>query len=77
MEGIRAEFAGQRLRRIIIAGSGSHCGKTTIACGLLEALRTRGFRVSAYKTGPDYIDPQFLRRSGKCEAYNLDTWLMT
>ena len=77
MEGIRAEFAGQRLRRIIIAGSGSHCGKTTIACGLLEALRTRGFRVSAYKTGPDYIDPQFLRRSGKCEAYNLDTWLMS
>ena len=61
----------------MIAGSGSHCGKTTLACGLLEALRYRGFSVAAYKTGPDYIDPQFLRLAGKCEAYNLDTWLMS
>ena len=77
MEGIGAGFAGQRVRRIVIAGSGSHCGKTTLTCGLLEAFRNRGLVVSAYKTGPDYIDPQFLRRSGKCEAYNLDTWLMS
>lgn len=61
----------------MIAGSGSHCGKTTLTCGLLEAFRNRGGSVSAYKTGPDYIDPQFLRRSGKCEAFNLDTWLMS
>ena len=65
------------MNRIVIAGSGSHCGKTTIACGLLEALRHRGVDVSAYKTGPDYIDPQFLRRAGRCEAYDLDTWLMS
>ena len=65
------------MSRVIIAGSCSHCGKTTLTCGLLEALRHRGVNVSAYKTGPDYIDPQFLRRAGKCEAYNLDTWLMT
>ena len=65
------------MRRIVIAGSGSHSGKTTLACGLLEALRHRGFSVSAYKTGPDYIDPQFLRLAGKCEACNLDTWLMS
>ena len=79
MEGAGAGFAGEglRLRRIVIAGSGSHSGKTTIACGLLEALRYRGFSVAAYKTGPDYIDPQFLRLAGKCEAYNLDTWLMS
>ena len=65
------------MSRVIIAGSGSHCGKTTLTCGLLEVLRHRGVDVSAYKTGPDYIDPQFLRRAGKCEVYNLDTWLMT
>ena len=64
------------MRRVVIGGAGSHCGKTTIACALLAALRARGFRVSAYKTGPDYIDPQYLRRAGGCEAYNLDTWLM-
>ena len=61
----------------MIAGSGSHSGKTTVSCGLLEAFRHRGLSVAAYKTGPDYIDPQFLRRSGKCETYNLDTWLMS
>ena len=61
----------------MIAGSGSHSGKTTLTCGLLEALIHRGFSVAAYKTGPDYIDPQFLRLAGKCEAYNLDTWLMS
>ena len=65
------------MRRIVIAGTGSHCGKTTLACGLLAAFRRRGLTVSAYKTGPDYIDPQYLRLAGKCEAYNLDTWLMS
>ena len=65
------------MRAVIISGTSSHCGKTTIACGLLSALRQRGLKVCAYKTGPDYIDPQYLRMAGKCEAYNLDTWLMT
>lgn len=64
-------------RRIIISGAGSHCGKTTIACGLLSAFREHGLKVCAYKTGPDYIDTEYLRNAGKCEAYNLDTWLMT
>ena len=40
-------------------------------------MRERGFKVCAYKTGPDYIDPGHLRLAGKCEAYNLDTWLMS
>lgn len=63
--------------RIIISGAGSHCGKTTVACGLLSAFREHGLNVCAYKTGPDYIDTQYLRNAGRCEAYNLDTWLMT
>ncbi len=64
------------MKRIIIAGASSHSGKTTIACGLLASLKRRGLDVIAYKTGPDYIDPEYLRRAGGCEAYNLDTWLM-
>ena len=64
------------MRRIVIAGASSRSGKTTITCGILSALRQRGISVSAFKTGPDYIDTEYLRRSGKCEAYNLDTWLM-
>ena len=61
---------------LIIAGASSSSGKTTITCGLLRALRNRGLNLCAYKIGPDYIDTEYLRRSGKCEAYNLDTWLM-
>ena len=62
--------------RIIISGAGSHCGKTTVACGLLASFHERGLKVCAYKTGPDYIDTEYLRNAGRCEAYNLDTWLM-
>ena len=65
------------MHRIVISGSGSHCGKTTIACGLLASFREHGLKVCAYKTGPDYIDTEYLRNAGKCEAYNLDTWLMS
>lgn len=64
------------MKRIIIAGASSHSGKTTIACGLLASLKRRGLDVIAFKTGPDYIDPEYLRKAGGCEAYNLDTWLM-
>ena len=64
------------MKRIIIAGASSRSGKTTITCALLSTLRRRGLKVIAYKTGPDYIDTEYLRLSGKCEAYNLDTWLM-
>ena len=62
---------------IFIAGASSSSGKTSIACGLLRTFSKRGLKVCAYKTGPDYIDPEYLRRAGKCEAYNLDTWLMS
>lgn len=64
------------MKKIIISGTSSRSGKTTVTCALLASLRKRGFKVCAYKTGPDYIDTEYLRRAGKCQAYNLDTWLM-
>ncbi len=63
------------MKKIIIAGASSSSGKTSIACGILAALRKKNFRLCAYKTGPDYIDTEYLRRAGNCEAFNLDTWL--
>ena len=69
-------FGARTPRALIISGASSSSGKTTIACGLLRALHNRGLSLCAYKTGPDYIDTEYLRRAGKCAAYNLDTWLM-
>lgn len=45
--------------RLMIAGTGSGCGKTTIVCALLQALKDRGYEVASFKCGPDYIDPMF------------------
>ena len=71
------ESSGERTAgKIIISGVSSSSGKTLITCGLLQAFKNRNLKICAYKTGPDYIDTEYLRRSGHCEAYNLDTWLM-
>lgn len=35
-----------------------------------------GFRVSAFKVGPDYIDPQFLALASGGDCLNLDLWGM-
>ena len=60
------------MRRIMIAGTGSGCGKTTISCAILQALVNRGIRVSSFKCGPDYIDPMFHRTVIGADAHNLD-----
>lgn len=60
------------MRRCLIAGTGSGCGKTTVVCGIMQAMKDRGLRVSAFKCGPDYIDPMFHRRVTGTAAYNLD-----
>jgi len=62
--------------RIVIAGTGSGCGKTTVASGLISALRARGLVVQAFKVGPDYIDPSYHRMSSKRPVRNLDPFMM-
>lgn len=58
--------------RVLIAGTGSGCGKTTAVCALLRLFKERGLGVSALKCGPDYIDPMFHRAVLGVPSGNLD-----
>lgn len=62
------------MRRIIIAGTGSGCGKTTVTCAVMEALCRRGMKVSSFKCGPDYIDPMFHEKIIGTDSHNLDSF---
>jgi len=58
--------------RILIAGTNSGCGKTTVTCALLRALKNRRLALQSFKCGPDYIDPMFHREVIGVPARNLD-----
>ena len=58
--------------RLLLAGTNSGCGKTTVTCGILQALVNRGYRVGAFKCGPDYIDPMFHSKIIGAKSGNLD-----
>ncbi|SHM82189.1 cobyrinate a,c-diamide synthase [Ruminococcus flavefaciens] len=62
------------MKRIMIAGTHSGCGKTTVTCAILAALKARDINVSAFKCGPDYIDPMFHRKVIGVPSHNLDSF---
>ena len=58
--------------RVLIAGTGSGCGKTTTVCAILRALKDRGLSPMSFKCGPDYIDPMFHTSILGLDSENLD-----
>ena len=64
------------LPRVVIGAQSSGSGKTTITCGILQALIDRGMKVASFKCGPDYIDPMFHSNVIGARSKNLDPFFV-
>ena len=60
---------------VIIAGTHSGSGKTTITLGILAALNRKGHKVQPFKTGPDFIDSGLHKLVTGRTSRNLDLWM--
>ncbi len=64
------------LPKLLVAGTRSGAGKTTLTLALLAALKQRGLKVQACKLGPDFIDPSHHALLTGRPSYNIDTWML-
>jgi cobyrinic acid a,c-diamide synthase len=62
--------------RIVVAGTSSGVGKTTVTVALARSLASLGLRVAVFKCGPDYLDPTYHARATGTASQTLDGWMM-
>jgi cobyrinic acid a,c-diamide synthase len=63
------------MRSVIIAGTSSGSGKTTITIAMMRAFIKLNKKIAPFKVGPDYIDPKFHEAAAGTKSYNLDLWM--
>ncbi len=65
------------MKSIIIAGTNSGVGKTTITIGLIALLKKKGLKVQPFKVGPDFIDTGYHTMIATRPSRSLDGWMMS
>jgi cobyrinic acid a,c-diamide synthase len=65
------------VKGLLISGTASGVGKTTVALVIMAGLRQRGLVVQPFKCGPDFLDTGHHTRISGRTARNLDTWMLS